>query len=108
MMALDEMGQKGKRAMTPLDSDTANALRVRLGKGRELPEEAKPKRARPKTPGGGAEAPAETGTVGRIKRAAAKPPAPEADLVELRPAATTAKPKPAEGLPDPRGGPVPE
>jgi len=50
MMALDEMGQKGKRAMTPLDSDTANALRVRLGKGRELPAEAKPKRARPITP----------------------------------------------------------
>ena len=40
MMALDEMGQKGKRAMTPLDPDTANALRVRLGKGRELPAEA--------------------------------------------------------------------
>ncbi len=108
MMALDEMGQKGKRAMTPLDSDTANALRVRLGKGRELPAEAKPKRARPKTPVGGAEAPAETGTVVRIKRAAAKPAEPEADLVELRPAATIVKPKPAEVLSEPPGELVPE
>src|SRR5260370_18142785 len=101
MMALDEMGQKGKRAMTPLDSDTANALRVRLGKGRELPAEAKPKRARPKTPVDGAEAPAETGTVVRIKRAAAKPPEPAADLVELRPAPTIAKPNPPAALPGP-------
>ena len=108
MMALEEMGQKGKRAMTPLDSDTANALRVRLGKGRELPAEAKPKRARPKTVAAGAIAPAETGTV-VLKRAAAKPAEPEADdLVELRPAATIVKPKPAEVLPEPPGDLVPE
>ncbi|PYN10429.1 MAG: hypothetical protein DME06_14120, partial [Candidatus Rokuibacteriota bacterium] len=69
MMALDEMGQKGKRAMTPLDSDTANALRVRLGKGRDLPAEAKPKRARPKTVAAGAQATAEAGTAVRLKRA---------------------------------------
>ena len=108
MMALDEMGQKGKRAMTPLDPDTANALRVRLGKGRELPAEAKPKRARPKTLVAGAPSPAETGTVGLVKRAAAKPAEPEADLVELRPAATIVKPKPAEVLPEPPGDLVPE
>src|ERR1700682_2969203 len=43
------MGQKGVRAMTPLDSTLANNLRVKLGKGRELPEEPKPKRPpRPK------------------------------------------------------------
>ena len=103
MMALDEMGQKGKRAMTPLDSDTANALRVRLGKGRELPAEAKPKRARPKTLVAGAEVPAETGTVGLVKRAPAKSAEPEPDLVELRPAATIVKPKPAEVLPEAPG-----
>ena len=44
MVAADEMGHKGVRAMTPLDSTLANALRVKLGKGRELPEEPKPKR----------------------------------------------------------------
>jgi len=103
MMALDEMGQKGKRAMTPLDSDTANALRVRLGKGRDLPAEAKPKRARPKTVAAGAQATAEAGTAVRLKRAELDP-----ELVELRPAATIVKPKPAEVLPEPPGELVPE
>src|SRR5207245_6384111 len=32
------------RAMSPLDSTLANALRVKLGKGRDLPEAPKPKR----------------------------------------------------------------
>jgi translation initiation factor IF-2 len=46
LLALDSMGHKGKRAMTPLDSATANELRVKLGRGRELPPEpVKPKRA---------------------------------------------------------------
>ncbi len=50
MVAAEEMGHKGVRAMTPLDSTLANALRVKLGKGRDLPEEPKPKRpARVKT-----------------------------------------------------------
>ena len=44
MVAAEEMGHKGVRAMTPLDSTLANALRVKLGKGRDLPEEPKPKR----------------------------------------------------------------
>ena len=49
MVAAEEMGHKGVRAMTPLDSTLANALRVKLGKGRDLPEEPKPKRvSRPK------------------------------------------------------------
>ena len=39
MVAADEMGHKGVRAMTPLDATLANALRAKLGKGRELPEE---------------------------------------------------------------------
>src|SRR5499433_1857923 len=42
------MGQKGMRAMSPLQAATANDLRVKLGRGRDLPEEARPKRA-PKT-----------------------------------------------------------
>src|SRR5262249_32083443 len=50
MVAAEEMGHKGIRAMSPLDSALANALRVKLGKGRDLPEAPKPKRApKPKT-----------------------------------------------------------
>ena len=44
MVAAEEMGHKGVRAMSPLDSALANALRVKLGKGRDLPEAPKPKR----------------------------------------------------------------
>src|SRR5438132_13927118 len=51
MVAAEEMGHKGLRAMSPLDTTLANALRVKLGRGRELPEEPKPKRAaKPKAP----------------------------------------------------------
>ena len=51
MVAAEEMGHKGVRAMTPLAQELANELRMKLGKGRELPEEpAKAKRvAKPKT-----------------------------------------------------------
>ncbi|MBI3630422.1 MAG: translation initiation factor IF-2 N-terminal domain-containing protein, partial [Candidatus Rokubacteria bacterium] len=97
MVALDEMGQKGKRAMTPLDLETANALRVKLGKGRELPEEAKPKRAaRPKaTTTKAKEAPA------RGRKAGAPTVEAEPEPVELKPAATIVKPRPAEVAPEP-------
>ena len=55
MVAAEEMGHKGLRAMSPLDTTLANALRLKLGRGRELPEEPKPKRAvRPKAPTEGA------------------------------------------------------
>src|SRR5213593_1558687 len=51
MVAAEEMGHKGLRAMSPLDTTLANALRVKLGRGRELPEEPKPKRvAKPRAP----------------------------------------------------------
>ena len=45
LVALEGMGLKGKRAMSPLDQATANQLRVQLGRGRELPTETRPKRA---------------------------------------------------------------
>ncbi|MFQ5897720.1 MAG: translation initiation factor IF-2 [Candidatus Methylomirabilia bacterium] len=45
LVALEGMGLKGKRAMSPLDQATANKLRLQLGRGRELPTEAKPKRS---------------------------------------------------------------
>ncbi len=95
IVAAEEMGHKGVRAMTPLDSTLANALRVKLGKGRDLPEEPKPKRpARAKAPrtaevaGVGDAAPA------KIVRPRRTPLAEEGPL-ELKPAATIVKPKPA-------------
>ncbi len=45
VVALEGMGHKGMRAMSPLPVTTANELRVKLGRGRELPAESKPKRA---------------------------------------------------------------
>jgi translation initiation factor IF-2 len=97
MLAAEEMGHKGVRAMTPLDAQLANDLRTKLGKGRDLPEEpVKPKRVpKPK-------APVELGPDGtpitkptRAKKA--KPAEGEEETaVEVKPAAMIVKPKPAE------------
>ena len=89
MVAAEEMGHKGVRAMTPLEQTLANELRVKLGKGRDLPEElaAKPKRvAKPRVPKDGAAAP-------RGKKAPLEEGVDE--TAEVRPAATIVKPKPA-------------
>ena len=97
MLAAEEMGHKGVRAMTPLDAQLANDLRTKLGKGRELPEEpVKPKRVpKPK-------APVDLGPDGtplkkptRVKKAKGAEGEEEA-AVEIKPAATIVKPKPAE------------
>jgi translation initiation factor IF-2 len=105
LVALDGMGHKGKRAMTPLDTATANELRVKLGRGRDLPAEAKPKRpARPRVEVGEAGAPVSAGDkVGTPAAEAGRPatkrakvrkavvevaPAPEA----IKPAATIVRP----------------
>ncbi|HEV8438451.1 MAG TPA: translation initiation factor IF-2 [Methylomirabilota bacterium] len=45
VVALEAMGHKSMRATSPLTAPIANELRVKLGRGRELPAEAKPKRA---------------------------------------------------------------
>jgi translation initiation factor IF-2 len=93
MVAAEEMGHKGVRAMTPLDQALANELRVKLGKGRELPEQtAKPKRAaKPRAPKDDAASPVTKPA--RVKKSAVEEPAD--DTVEVRPAATILKPKPA-------------
>jgi translation initiation factor IF-2 len=99
MLAADEMGHKGVRAMTPLDATLANALRTKLGKGRDLPEEPKPKRApRPKkaataTEGDGAVA--EKRPASRARKPTGAEPLGDA-VVELKPTATIVKPKPAD------------
>ncbi|MBI1845785.1 MAG: translation initiation factor IF-2 [Candidatus Rokubacteria bacterium] len=101
MLAADEMGHKGVRVMTPLDTTLANALRVKLGKGRGLPEEPKPKRApRPKT----ATVAEGDGAVAEPKKPAARRKKTETleeagAPVELKPAATIVKPKPADTAP---------
>jgi translation initiation factor IF-2 len=90
MLAAEEMGHKGVRAMTPLDTKLANELRTKLGKGRELPEEpVKPKRvAKPKVEGAEA-APKKP----RAKKAKAED---VEEAAEITPAATIVKPKPVE------------
>src|SRR5262249_4665186 len=45
VVALEGMGHKSMRATSPLTGPVANELRVKLGRGRDLPAEAKPKRA---------------------------------------------------------------
>src|SRR5262245_35874631 len=96
ILAAEEMGKKGVLAMTPLDSILAHDLRVKLGKGRDIPEEAKPKRPRvraAKPEDGGGEATA----VARVRKAKTEPVGDEPSApVEIRPAATIVKPKPAE------------
>ena len=116
IVALESMGQKGMRAMSPLQTTTANELRVKLGRGRDLPEEAKPKRVpkakpavtEPKGPGAsrkkieGAEPAAKPA---RKKAAVLEPEEPLAPqpAEELRPAATlfrhTAAAGPVEAAP---------
>jgi len=45
VVALEGMGQKSMRATSPLTALIANELRVKLGRGRDLPVESKPKRS---------------------------------------------------------------
>ncbi|HET6366731.1 MAG TPA: translation initiation factor IF-2 [Pseudomonadales bacterium] len=108
LLALDSMGHKGKRAMTPLDVVTANELRTKLGRGRELAPEAKPKRVpKPKAAPVEGEAPAEQQAKPARKIAAKGAPgkAPKVEpeplpVVELvKPAATLFRPAPAAPVP---------
>jgi translation initiation factor IF-2 len=97
MLAAEEMGKKGVRAMTPLDTTLANALRLKLGKGRELPEETKPQRpSRPRTLKPAAEEGEAAKPAARPRKAKVQPSEEAPAPVELRPAATIVKPKPVE------------
>jgi len=114
MVAAEEMGHKGVRAMSPLDSALANALRVKLGKGRELPEAPKPKRvAKPKEPreAGDAAATAAEAVAKKPSRAKKEKLEDEAPA-EIKPAATIVKPRPVvpapEVVPEPPFVPLPE
>ena len=110
MVAAEEMGHKGIRAMSPLDSTLANALRVKLGKGRDLPEAPKPKRvpkAKTDEPGDAVGGDA----LGKKPARAKKPKTEDEVLADVKPAATIVKPKPAgppEITPEPPFVPEPE
>jgi translation initiation factor IF-2 len=102
MVTAEEMGHKGVRAMSPLDNTLANALRLKLGKGRELPEEPKPKRvAKPKV----AKEAAAAVEGAPAKRRPSRPktveePTVEEAPAEIKPAATIVKPKPSAPAPE--------
>src|SRR5574342_561750 len=102
MLAAEEMGHKGVRAMSPLDNTLANALRLKLGKGRELPEEVKPKRVvrpRPAKPAEGEAAGAKRPTL-RGKRKGEEPVPGSQEGQDLRPAATIVRPRPVTESPE--------
>jgi translation initiation factor IF-2 len=105
MVAAEEMGHKGIRAMSPLDSVLANSLRVKLGKGRDLPEAPKPKRvAKAKEPKeGGDAAVAVDETVAKKPARAKRAKTDEEGPADIKPAATIVKPKPVapDGVPEP-------
>jgi translation initiation factor IF-2 len=113
IVALEGMGHKGMRAMSPLLAATANELRVKLGRGRDLPAETKPKRApKPKPAEGEAVAtpkkkPAGAGAPARGKKAAAKVGEQAAAVVELSPAPTPELVKPAATIFRPAPAAVP-
>src|SRR5262249_37414502 len=114
MVAAEEMGHKGVRAMSPLDSTLANALRVKLGKGRDLPEAPRPKRVpKPQTEEAGDAAAAGDALAKKASSRSKKPRVDEEAPADIKPAATIVKPKPAseittERLPEPPFVPEPE
>jgi translation initiation factor IF-2 len=102
MVAAEEMGHKDIRAMSPLDSTLANALRVKLGKGRDLPEAPKPKRVpRAKSDDGGDAAAAAGDAIAKKPSSRSKKAKLEDEVpADVKPAATIVKPKPAGPVPD--------
>jgi translation initiation factor IF-2 len=111
IVALEGMGHKGVRAMSPLLAATANELRVKLGRGRDLPAEAKPKRApKPKPAEGEAVAAPKkkpAGAPARGKKAAAKVSEEAPAVVELTPAPAPEVVKPAATIFRPAPAAVP-
>jgi len=96
IVALEGMGHKGMRAMSPLLAATANELRVKLGRGRELPPEAKPKRVpKPKAAEGEGTATAPKKRTSTRKAAAATVTEEADTAVEIAPAVPLEAPKPA-------------
>jgi translation initiation factor IF-2 len=107
IVALEGMGHKGMRAMSPLLAATANELRVKLGRGRELPPEAKPKRVpKPKAAEGEGTAAAPKKRTSTRKAAAATLTEEADTAVEIAPAAPLEAPKPAATIIRPAPAPM--
>ncbi len=100
IQALETMGRKSMRTQSPLDADTVRELRVKLGRGREVPEDLKPKRAKvaPKAPAAKKKAAEEKGPAEKV--AARKPPAKKVkEVTEV--VAVAPPPPPAPAPPQP-------
>jgi translation initiation factor IF-2 len=107
IVALEGMGHKGMRAMSPLLAATANELRVKLGRGRELPPEAKPKRVpKPKAAEGEGTAAAPKKRTSTRKAAAATVTEEADTAVEIAPAAPLEAPRPAATIIRPAPAPM--
>ena len=107
IVALEGMGHKGMRAMSPLLAATANELRVKLGRGRELPPEAKPKRVpKPKAAEGEGTATAPKKRTSTRKAAAATVTEEADTAVEIAPAVPLEAPKPAATIIRPAPAPM--
>lgn len=105
IQALEALGRKGVRTRSPLDAATANELRTKLGRGRELPEEPKPKRAKVKTKVAAEKAPVERPPAAK-KTAAKKAKVLTVPEVKVKEVAAVAPlpppaPKPVEVKPAP-------
>ena len=98
MVAAEEMGHKGVRAMSPLDSALANALRVKLGKGRDLPEAPKPKRVPKPKVAEEADAAVDDAVAKKPASRSKKVKTEEEVAADVKPAATIVKPKPASEI----------
>jgi translation initiation factor IF-2 len=108
IVALEGMGHKGMRAMSPLLAATANELRVKLGRGRELPPEAKPKRVpKPKAAEGEGTAAAPKKRTSTRKAVAATVTEEAATAVEIAPAVPLEAQKPAATIIRPAPAPMP-
>ncbi|MEK6664882.1 MAG: translation initiation factor IF-2 [candidate division NC10 bacterium] len=107
IQALEALGRKSMRTQSPLDADTIRELRVKLGRGRELPEEPKPKRAKaaPKAPAAKKKAAEEKAPAEKVaaKKAPAKKVTELKEVVAVAPppAPAPAPPKPVELKPAP-------
>ena len=110
IQALEALGRKSMRTQSPLDADTVRELRVKLGRGRELPEEPKPKRAKaaakePKAPAAKKKAAEEKAPAEKVaaKKAPAKKVTELKEVVAVArpPAPAPAPPKPVELKPAP-------
>src|SRR6266545_2991156 len=99
VVALEGMGQKSMRATSPLTVPIANELRIKLGRGRDLPTETKPKRAAKLKATPSAEDAADVAAPPRKAEAAKEELVAEPAVETIKPAATIFRPSAAPAAP---------